>query len=55
MLLSFSSSRVLISSLVALALASVVLADVLTFTWPKYPEVAIEFSLTWSGGTPPVC
>ena len=37
-----------------LAFASVILAQTLTFTWPKYPEAYVSFPLTWSGGTPPV-
>jgi hypothetical protein len=50
-----SPSRPLLSAFVAaLAFASVISAETLTFTWPKYPEANVDFPLTWSGGTPPV-
>lgn len=26
----------------------------LSFSWPKYPEENVQFSLQWSGGTAPV-
>ena len=38
----------------ALTVANLVLAQELTFTWPRYPEAYVESTLSWDGGTPPV-
>jgi hypothetical protein len=51
-----SSPRALLSSFVAvLAFASLISAQSLKFSWPPYPEAYTNFTLTWSGGDPPVC
>lgn len=48
-----ASSRVFAAVVGWLAVLSTAAAQTLYFNWPTSPEVGVDFSMTWSGGTPP--